>query len=325
MRTSWLGLVVLTAAGGSAYGAADEAPPALVVKGPAKKACVAVAFSGDGARLAAAYEGDVTLILDAATGTERTKVKTGAAGPDSLALSKDGGVLYVALPGRVKWWDLTKGTESGFVDKTAMGQPCLSLSPVTPVMVVGGAGGETRVVDAEVKQVMDSLNRHQLTTSRGVYSGDGSTVALEVRGRPTQLWRAEDWSLVGLLGQVGGVVFAPDGKTLYGGEKDAVVVYDLASAAKPDGTPPKPKATWKGHVGAPTVAVAGDGALVASWVALSTTDPWVSLWDPVAGKRLKRWKADAKHVAMAVFQPGTRRLAVAGDGGLKIYDTKDVK
>ena len=173
-----------------------------------KALCFAVAFAPDGKTLATGGTDNVVRLWDPITGALKATLRGHDGAVRGLAFTRDGKTLASAsFDGLVKYWDVASRSEKALMPAHAGGCIGLAFSPDGKVLATFGRPGPN-----------DAAGRDALT---------------EVK-----LWDApilkERANLRGHRGQVRGVAFAPDGKTLAsaGGEADSpaeLKLWDVAS------------------------------------------------------------------------------------------------
>jgi WD40 repeat protein len=279
----------------------------------------AIAFSPDGATLAAGGEGCTIRLWDVVTGQERPPPADGHGGEvRAVAVSRDGTLAATGGGGAVRLWALPSGREARQIDapNTWFGG-ALALSPdgrwVTTVYglhdTATGRLRPGRVVRGTTFEGLDHV------VEALAFAPDGRTVAMATRdvaagkGRMVRLWDAQTAREVRHFGTqpVRALAYAPDGKALAAGNEDgSVVLWDVAT-----GRELRRMAGHRREVG--SVAFAPDGRLLAS----SSFDGNLVLWDAATGKEARRLvrgegrPGGAVNVLAVAFSPEGRMLAAA--------------
>jgi WD40 repeat protein len=242
----------------------------------------AVAFSPDGATLATGGHACTIRLWDVVTGKERPPAATGHEGAiRTVAVSRDGTLAATGGGGRsVRLWALPSGREARRIDASStwfLG--VMALSP----------DGRTVVTD---KGLWDTA------TGRFRPGREGRGTAFQ----------GQDYS-------VGGIAFAPDGKTVAMATRDAqsgkgrmVRLWDAGTARE------------VGHFGTQPVralAYAPDGKAVVT----GNEDGSVALWDAASGRELWRMAGHRREVNSVAFAPDGKLLASGSfDGDLFLWD-----
>jgi WD40 repeat protein/tRNA A-37 threonylcarbamoyl transferase component Bud32 len=207
---------------------------------------VAMGFSPDGRRLAAAHDAELT-VWDVETRrcAFTLPTKNGEL-VESFAFGLDGTRLATAIRGgRVKLWNVETGHEVSELPETARG-PVLALSADSTLLATRGIHGSVKLWDTRTAKEVRTLRGHTWDVTILAFSPDGQQL---VSGAMAQnfwrLWRLterEDRSVLrGHSGAVRSLVFSPDGTRLVSASDDMTLhFWDTASrqpAAPPRGLP----------------------------------------------------------------------------------------
>jgi RNA polymerase sigma factor (sigma-70 family) len=280
----------------------------------------AVAFSPNGKVVASGVNGLVTL-WGAATGKELHRLW--GAGPEAIAFSPDGATL--ATGGHactIRVWDARTGKEHSLpAGGHEGGVRALAVSRDGRLAATGG-GGSVRLWALPSGREARQIGAPGTWFGGGLaLSPDGRTV-VTIQGlwdtatgqlRPGRVVRGTTFE--GLDHAVEAMAFAPDGKTVAMGRRDA-----------PPGKAPMVR-LWStdtarevGRFGTQQVralAYAPDGKAIAT----GNEDGSVTLWDVASGRELRRLAGHRREVNAVAFAPDGKVLASSSfDGVLFLWD-----
>ncbi len=245
--------------------------------------CSDVAYSRDGALLAAAGPGNAAIIWVAPGGEQRLILDGHAEPVTAVAFSPDAGRLATAsADGTTLIWDIAQAGPGN-----TLTQPALTLS------------GHT----AEVTDV--------------TFSPDGAQVATAGRDDNIIIWDAQSGqalsTLTGHEDSVRDVAFSPDGAELFSAGSDMTArIWDVAAGAE--------RLTLEGHTDRITdLALTPDGARLAT----ASWDGTVKVWDAVSGAEVMSLPGDQARVYAVAFSPDGTQLAAGGtDAVINIWDAE---
>jgi WD40 repeat protein len=296
----------------------------------------AVAFSPNGAQLAAAYLDGTVKIWDVATGAEVIKpIRVNRRGVLDVAYSPDGARLATAtIDNRVDLWDPATGA--------ALNRPpaehidavyAVAFSPDGAYLASGSKDKSVIVWDARGPELdVAYVNRSPTNTVTDVaFSADGGCLAYASLDRTVHLHTTEpSQAMTGaivLQGHGEGVrrlAFRPltatgsaEGGTVICGEELATVAYD-GTARRWNIGPTAEELTIAGHaLPVEDVVHTPDGAKIAA----VSDDGAVKLWDGATGDLVREFAGHPTRANAVDVSPDGRRLASAGfDGVVRIWD-----
>jgi WD40 repeat protein len=270
-----------------------------------------VAYSPDGRTLATGGADPAVCLWDAATGKQvRTLGRSDAdSGSDlvfGIAFSPDGKTLAAGgLDRTIRLWETATGKEL---------EPWMGHHSV--VRAVGFSSDGKRLVSAGTDAVClwEVATGKEIRQLQGLaecvaISPNGRLVASADQGKAfVRLWTAatgeELWRL-STRSTISGLVFSPDGKTLFTGGHDGIQLWEVASGKERD----LRKAFVVSRTGCPSLALSPDGQMLA-WASF---DRMVSIAEASTGRLLGRLEGHHAAVFAVAFAPDCRTLASGSD------------
>jgi WD40 repeat protein/Flp pilus assembly protein TadD len=295
-----------------------------------------VAFSPDGARVAAAGNDRVIHVWDAA-GKEVLTLPGHDDWVTALAFSPDGRLLATAGADRaVKLWDARSGTLRQVLRGHAVPVAALAFAPDGKTLASGGAqvvpssfdpasrfggtgSGEVKLWDVATGREARPLEGGTAGVFSLAFAPGGDSLAAACQDRAVRLWdvrtgRQGEGRIQGHEGPVFAVTFAPGGNLLAtAGQDQTVRLWDLARG--------RVWATFAGHRG-PVFALAfAPGGLT---LASAGADHTVRLWDLASGKERAALRGHTGYVWSVAYAPDGGSLATGSwDGSVKLWDVRE--
>jgi RNA polymerase sigma factor (sigma-70 family) len=262
---------------------------------------LALTFSRDGKRLAAAAPGDKTFrVWDTATGKELPPIDGESSQVMALAFLPDGKrILSAGWDGLIRVWDVTGGKEVRSFRGHDSPVLSVALFPDGKTLAVGGYRS-IRLWDLAAEKELRPLVGHHQGVTRVVFAPDGKAVASASGDTDLYVWDPLTGKEIRRLkGPAGGTLaFLPDGKTLILSQSP-VVLLDAASGRE---------VFRSRERGGRWAAVSADGKF-----ACANPDSYgtVALWDLHLGKVVRALKGHPRTPSACTFSPDGAYLAAA--------------
>jgi WD40 repeat protein/class 3 adenylate cyclase len=308
----------------SLLSAVQEAPRLItVLRGPADS-LARVAFSPDGATVAAGGDGAGVWLWDVADRRLRARLPTAAA-VDSVAFSPTGGRLASFSLQEARVWSFmdTPPRSTILAGYTGFGAVRAAFAPDGRT-VAAGSGGDLQLWDAASGQAIGAPFQLGGTLQALFVRRDGTVLAASATG--TGALQLADVTHRRRLGQPfaaavqpASVAFSPDGRILAtGGENQTIWLWSVpggqARGAPLRGVPGGGRVT--------SLAFSPDGTLLAG----SGPDGVITLWDVASGQRLDPALTAGAAVGDVAFSPDGTVLASCGaDGSVRLWDLTNTR
>jgi WD40 repeat protein len=221
--------------------AGPPAQPDATLAVPGSKQFYAVAFSPDGAHVAAADGNGSAYVWDVATRTlTATLQDPGSQGVLGVAFSPDGGSVAAAdNNGSTYIWELGAGagiTTGTLTDPSSQGVLGVAFSPDGGSVAAADGNGSAYVWDVATGQLTSTLNDPGSTGVDDVaFSPDGTRLAAADHNGASYLWDVATGQLTATFDDPNGqgvyrVVFSPDGTRLAAADYDgSIYLWDVAT------------------------------------------------------------------------------------------------
>ncbi|TVQ07467.1 MAG: WD40 repeat domain-containing protein [Leptolyngbya sp. DLM2.Bin27] len=277
----------------------------------------AIAWSPDGARLAACSAAGEVVMFDPKTGASVALQEQRGVSVDAIAFSADGTFLAVGgQSGTVSIWRLAADAAERLteLENPRVWVDCLRWHPRLPELAFG-LGRYAQVWDAVEQSVVATLNFEASSVLDLAWhpSGDYLTLAGNLS---VKTWRRDDWYDDPQMRETGGasgaIAIAPDGQYLASGNNDRTLLvweWDNPYPWQMQGFAGKVRqlawSTVQPQAGAPLLASASAEGVVVWTKAQNAADGWTS-------QLLDLHSAPVTAVA---FQPQSTLLATAAEDG----------
>jgi RNA polymerase sigma factor (sigma-70 family) len=277
----------------------------------------AVAFSADGATMAAARPGSSSAhLFEMASGKEQRQFVGHRAAIDSLAFSYDGKTLASSgADGTIRFWEVTTAKELCQATTGQQYHSGLAFSP-NGATLAGGWDTMLRLWDTGSGRELSPLAGHRGQVRLVAFLANGRTLVSTGTDKTVRSWdiaTGEEQSRCDGPAQDPAALafaFAPDGKLLASGSKDCTIhLRDVATGQLVH--------QCRGHKEfVAALAFAPDGRTLAS----ASWDKTIALWDVAAGEELGRLRGHPQEVMAVAFSPDGKLVASGStDGTLRIW------
>ena len=275
---------------------------------------ISVAFSPDGARLAAGFQDRTVRLWDVATQTEVAALEGHTDRVTSVAFSPDGGLLASAGgwgDPTVRLWDAATQAQVAMLRGHRSEVRSVSFSSPHGGTLASAGGGQdptVRLWDVATGEPIAALEEHTAPVHSVTFSRDGATLVSGAADGRVLLRDLESRNAAGLSGHesLSAMALSPDGTLLASGDPDGTVTLrDAVTQTR--------IAVLEGHTDrVAAVSFSPDGALLAS--AGGWDDP-VKLWDVATRTRIGTLGPSRQINVMSFSPPDGARLATGSRAG----------
>jgi WD40 repeat protein len=305
-----------------------------------------IAFARDGRILASCSDDHTIKLWDIATRREIFTLRGHRAGVNSMAFCPDGTTLASGGDDKtVRLWDIRTRREEAILSGHTGSIICAAFSPDGKTLATGGKDRTIRLWDVGRRRAVAVLNP-AISVHGLAFSPDGKRLAADGSHTGVQLWDvaaqqkiatlpttgwpytvafspdgaivaagAQTWdaathqettTLQGHAGDINGIAFAPDSRTVASGGDDGTVrVWNTVTGRE--------VTTFRGHTAQVyTVAFSPDGKTLAS----GGEDGTIKLWDRAAARNGGLLEGSMGWVSSVAFSPDGRTLVSGGAGAV---------
>jgi WD40 repeat protein/Flp pilus assembly protein TadD len=274
---------------------------------PAPDDVLAIAFSPDGALLAAGFDDTTVRLWQMATGRPVGEPMRHQGPVTSVRFSADGKLLVAAAKNVAQFWEVSTSQ--------AFGQPLPHPGPVTAAalspdgltLATGSLDGTARIWDVS-RSPAEPL-RHQDFVRAVAFSPQGNLLASVSDDETARLWDlATNKELRVLRGHTDGltsVAFSLDGKRLATASVDDTArLWDVATGRE--------ERVLRGHTETVrSVAFGRNGKLLVT----GSDDGTARLWDAINGQPIGKPCSHPGHIESVAVSPDSRLVATASNSG----------
>jgi hypothetical protein len=296
--------------------------PKVVLKAPAADPVTSLAYSHDGATLAAAV-GRKVILFDASTGKPRTTLADHPGPVISVRFTPDGSKLVASggragMFGAVSVWDVSKGQRLAESRGHSDSILAAELSPDGTLLATAGYDRVVLLWDLATLKPVKTLKDHTDAVYALAFAPDGKTLASAGADRTVKLWdlasgrRTKTFS--DATAELYALVFAADGATvLAAGVDRSIRAWRVAATEEP-----LVNSAFAHDAAVLRLVASADGKTLVS----SGEDNDVKLWDlATLTPRAALAEQPDWPLAVALSRDGKRLAVGRYDGSLTVYDS----
>jgi WD40 repeat protein len=267
-------------------------------------------FSPDGKLMAAGCKDDCVRVWEAATLTEKYRLRGVS---HAVIFMRSSRLLMVAdAAGVAQWWDVNSGARRPVPSYGGLGEiTSVDFSPDRRTAALGHKTGRIQLVAVDTGNVLGIYEGHRDAILSVTFAPDGRRFASGSRDKDIRLWDVAVTNRSYQIctehkGAVSGLAISADGKMMASGcSANTIKFWDLRHLEKSLGS-----RSW--HRSAiRTLAFAPDGQRLAS----GSDDHSVKLWDFGTRRELASFEFDSG-IQLVAFSPDAKSLAVVTEKGL---------
>ena len=276
-----------------------------------------VAWSPDGAKIAAAGKGSTIEILNAASSTVLSIFNTGASSVISVAWSPDSRYIVSGQQdGSIQIWDTASGTGITNWSGHSAKVNSVAWSPNGSYIASAGGGSDktAKVWDAGTYSLITNYTGHSQYVDCVAWSPDSNTVVSSSGDATAQVWMAATGNLIntyqGHSAEVVSVSWMPQGTRIASASVDDTVQV------------------WEATTGHRYINYTAHGSTVntvawspnASRIASGGVDDRVRVWSSASGATLLIYAEHVDQIQSVTWSPDSTKIASASnDGTVKVW------
>lgn len=271
----------------------------------------ALAFSGDGSRLAVAADAGPVLLWELSRKARVRKLSGTKERTLAVALSTDGSrVMAGGENGVLRVWDGRSGRLLRTLRAGSRDVLCVALSPDGRFALSGGQDRTARLWDLRNGKQLWSMQEEKYEPNAVLFSRDGTRAVIS--GESVHLLDVQRRQVLAKMqGSSDTLALSPDGSLLALGGGDELWLLDVRTGQEL-------RKTLGGHTSAiVSLAVSADGKQVVS----GSDDASIRLWDAARGTSERLLSGHARSVVDVAFsRDGKELLSASWDGTIHVWD-----